>query len=52
MLRHATQQLGHLFAYCWINQVWWPLPVVIMLLAIGVLVLSTQLATPYIYTLF
>lgn len=52
VLKHLVQLFRDLVAYSWVNEVWWPLPVVIILLAIGSLALTTQLATPYIYTLF
>jgi hypothetical protein len=51
-LRHGARFFGDLFAYCWTNEVWWPLPVVFVLLSVGFLALTTQVATPYIYTLF
>lgn len=51
-LKHLGRLLKDLVAYSWINEVWWPLPVVFILLAVGFLALTTQFATPYIYTLF
>lgn len=51
-LRHGVRLLKDLAAYSWANEVWWPLPIVLVLLAVGFLALTTQVVTPYIYTLF
>ena len=51
-LRHCMRLLKDLAAYSWVNEIWWPLPLVFSLLAIGFLALTTQVATPFIYTLF
>lgn len=51
-LRQGARLLRDLTAYSWVNEVWWPLPVVLLLLSVGILALTTQVATPYIYTLF
>jgi hypothetical protein len=51
-LRHGARFVRDLLSYCWVNEVWWPLPVVFALLAVGFLAMTTQVATPYIYTLF
>jgi len=52
VLKHFFQLFKDIIAYSWVNEVWWPLPIVLILLIIGVLSFTTQLATPYIYTLF
>ena len=51
-LKHFVLLLKDIVVYSWVNEVWWPLPVTIILLAIGVLAFTTQAAMPYIYTLF
>ena len=51
-IRHFLRLLSDIFAYCWANEVWWPLPVMLLLLLVGLLAFTTQVATPYIYTLF
>ncbi|MBI2876889.1 MAG: hypothetical protein HYY20_08410 [Candidatus Tectomicrobia bacterium] len=51
-LKHFLYLLKDLVAYSWVNEVWWPLPLVLIIMAIGFLALTTQVATPYIYTLF
>ena len=51
-LKHLIRLFRDIAAYSWVNSVWWPLPVVLILLTIGFLAVSTQVAMPYIYTLF
>ena len=51
-LKHFFGLLGNIVVYSWVNEVWWPLPVVVILLMLGVLAFTAQVATPYIYTLF
>jgi hypothetical protein len=51
-LRHFGRLIRDLVAYSWVNEVWWPLPVMLVLLVVGFLAFTTQVATPYIYTLF
>lgn len=51
-LKHFFRLLKDIGAYSWVNRVWWPIPLVLILLAIGILAVTTQVATPYIYTLF
>lgn len=52
MIKHVARLLRDLVAYSWINEIWWPVPVVMALVGIGFLAITTQLAVPYIYTLF
>ncbi len=51
-LKHFFRLLKSIIAYSWVNELWWPIPLVLILLAIGILAFTTQIATPYIYTLF
>jgi hypothetical protein len=51
-LRHFWRLIRDLATYSWVNEVWWPIPVVLVLLGLGLLAFTTQVATPYIYTLF
>jgi hypothetical protein len=51
-LRHFFRLLGDLIVYSWVNEVFWPLPVVVILVLLGILAFTAQVATPYIYTLF
>ena len=52
VIKHVLQLLWNLVAYSWSNEIWWPMPVVLALLIIGFLAVTTQVAMPYIYTLF
>jgi hypothetical protein len=38
--------------YSIVNRVWWPIPVILMLLLITAMVFAGQTAAPFIYTLF
>ena len=51
-LKHFLRLLSDILAFSWANEVWWPFPLVLILLIIGLLAFTTQVATPYIYTLF
>jgi hypothetical protein len=51
-VRHFGRLLLELVAYSVMNRVWWPVPLVLFLLAIGVVVIVGQTAAPFIYTLF
>ena len=51
-LRHIGRLIRDLAAYSWVNEIWWPLPVVLVLLGVGFLAFTTQVTTPYIYALF
>jgi hypothetical protein len=52
VINHVMRLLRDLVSYAWINEIWWPVPVVVAIVAIGFLAITTQLAVPYIYTLF
>ncbi len=51
-LRHFFRLLKDVTAYSWVNEVWWPIPLLLILLGLGILAATTQVATPYIYTIF
>ena len=51
-LKNLARFLGDMVAYSWVNEVWWPLPMLLLLVGIGFVALTTQVATPYLYTLF
>jgi len=51
-VRHFGRLLLELVAYSVMNRVWWPVPLVLFLLTIGVVVIVGQTAAPFIYTLF
>ena len=46
--------VGELFAFLWEQKLWWMIPMVVMLLALGGLLLLAQspAIAPFIYTLF
>jgi hypothetical protein len=51
-LRHLLLLLKTLLRYSAVNDVWWPIPMVITLLLVIVLAIAGQTAAPFIYTLF
>jgi hypothetical protein len=51
-LRHVVWMLCDLFGYAKTHKEWWIVPVVLFLLLIGVLIVATEVVTPFIYTLF
>ncbi len=51
-LRHAARLFLELVAYSIVNRVWWPVPLVMLLMAVGLVVVIGTTAAPYIYTLF
>ena len=52
VLKHFFRLLKDISAYSWVNGVWWPVPFALILIAIGILGATTQMAAPYIYTIF
>ena len=48
----GAQQLVEVARYCRVNEVWWPLPLFILLLLIGFAAVLGQTVAPYIYTVF
>lgn len=51
-LRHASKLLGHLVRFAAENKAYWIVPLVIVLGLVAFVVLTTQAATPFIYTLW
>jgi len=51
-LKHFFKLFKDVLSYSWVNEVWWPVPLLLMLLGIGILAATTQIATPYIYAIF
>jgi hypothetical protein len=51
-LRHLGRLFLELCAYSVMNRVWWPVPLVLVLLGLGAVVIVGQSAAPFIYTLF
>lgn len=57
VLRNVTSGFGtvaELFQFLWIRRLWWLIPFVVVLLALGALLLAGQATgvAPFIYTLF
>ena len=51
-LRQLARLLSDVWSFAWHNKAWWLVPVVIVLLILGGLIISGQMAAPFIYTLF
>lgn len=51
-LRHLGRLFAELTAYSLVNRVWWPVPLVLLLLLLGALIVIGQVSAPFIYTLF
>lgn len=51
-LRHLGRLFKELTVFSVVNRVWWPLPLVLLLMALGLVVAIGQTAAPFIYTLF
>ena len=50
---HGLKLAHDLFSFAWANKKWWLVPfLAVTLLLIGLVVLSTSPASPFIYTLF
>ena len=52
LLKHVGRQLGEILFYCWVNQVWWPVPLLAVLFVAAIASCGSQAVAPYIYTLF
>jgi hypothetical protein len=46
--------MGELLAFLWIRRLWWMIPMVVVLLAFGLLIIFTQSSAlaPFLYPLF
>lgn len=51
-LRHLWSLLSDVVEYAWRERIWWLLPMVLALLALGGVVVATGAAAPFLYTLF
>ncbi len=51
-LKHVLGLLSELAHYSVVNRVWWPLPLLVGLLLLGLVVVIGQASAPFIYTLF
>jgi hypothetical protein len=53
---HRLRHLGHLLAevgrYALRHRAWWLVPLVVVMLLLGLLIATGQVAAPFIYTLF
>lgn len=57
VIKSAGSRAGvvkELFAFLWENKLWWIIPFVVVLLAVGILVIFAQTSpvAPFIYALF
>jgi hypothetical protein len=51
-LKHFGRQLWDVARYCWAQNIWWPVPLIGLLLLAGAIAASAPIVAPYIYTLF
>lgn len=51
-LAHSGKLLGQIWQFARQNKVYWLVPLVITMLVAGLLVVASQSAAPFIYTLF
>jgi hypothetical protein len=51
-LRHLGHLLAEIGRYAARNKAWWLVPLVVVLLVLGLMIATGQVATPFIYTLF
>ncbi|MSP41367.1 MAG: hypothetical protein EXR70_23010 [Deltaproteobacteria bacterium] len=53
-LKNRFSIMGELMAFLWVRKLWWMIPMVIVLLAFGLLILFTQTSAlaPFLYPLF
>lgn len=51
-LRYLKRLLSDLWVFARENKAWWIVPLVLVLLMMTVLIVASQTATPYVYTLF
>lgn len=50
--RHLGRLLAEFMGFAWQNKAWWIVPMILVLLLLALLIVSTQTAAPFIYTLF
>lgn len=53
-LKNRFSIMGELLAFLWIRRLWWMIPMVVVLLAFGLLIIFTQSSAlaPFLYPLF
>lgn len=51
-LKYLGRLVGDFFRFAWQNKAWWIVPVVLTLLLLTALIVTSQGAAPFIYTLF
>jgi hypothetical protein len=53
-LKNRFSIMGELMAFLWVRRLWWMIPMVIVLLAFGLLIIFTQSSAlaPFLYPLF
>ena len=51
-LKYLGRLIKELFQYAWQNKAWWLIPLVLILLAFGILMGVTQTTLPFIYNMF
>ena len=51
-LRHLGRLLRDFLGFAWQNKVWWIVPMVLVLLLMALLIVTGQVAAPFIYPLF
>ncbi|MCC6874469.1 MAG: hypothetical protein IT378_09220 [Sandaracinaceae bacterium] len=51
-LRYAGKLLGHVWRFAAENKAYWIVPLVIVLGLLGLVIFTSQAATPFIYTLW
>ena len=51
-LKHLGSLLAEIGRFAARNKAWWIVPLMVILLALGVLIFTGQAAAPFIYTLF
>ena len=51
-LRFLTRLLSELGSYAARNKAWWLTPLVVVMLVLGLMIATGQVAAPFVYTLF
>jgi hypothetical protein len=53
-LKNRFSIMGELIAFLWLRRLWWMIPMVVVLLAFGLLIIFTQSSAlaPFLYPLF
>ncbi len=52
MIKYLGKLLKGFAGYAWQNKAWWIVPVILILLLMAFLIVASQTAAPFIYTLF